>query len=276
MSTEVLAEGNVAVVTGAGSGIGEGLARAMAARGLRVALADINSVAVEAVAAELRDGGADAFAMTVDVSDFTAVQSLAAAVGERWGRTNLLVNNAGIEVSGLLWNVPVEHWQRIVEVNLNGVFYGLRAFLPAMIAAGKAAHVVNTASLGGLTSSPIVSPYIATKHAVVALTESLYQDLRLAEVSVGVSVLMPGPVRTEIMQSGLAEPIDEYSIAYKAMLRDLLAKDGLDPAVAAETVLRAVADDELWIHTHPEMGDAMINARMRALLDRRPPIMTPS
>lgn len=279
MSSEVLTEGNVAVITGAGSGIGEAIARAVAGRGLRVALADVNTAAVDAVAKDLRNGGADAFAMTVDVSDFAAVESLAAAVTARWGRTNLLVNNAGVEISALLWNLSIEHWRKVIDVNLNGVFHGVRAFLPAMIESGEPAHVVNTASLGGVSISPIVSSYIASKHAVVALTECLHQDLRTAEVAtVGVSVLMPGPVRTRIMENTDAyvdENLDERSAAYRTMLRDLLAEHGMDPAAAAEIVLRGVADNELWIHTHPEMGDAMINDRTRALLDRKPPNLTP-
>jgi len=274
MSAEVLTEGNVAVVTGAGSGIGEGIARAVAGRGLRVALADVNTAAVDAVAKDLCNDGADAFAMTVDVRDFAAVESLAAAVTARWGRTNLLVNNAGVEISALLWNLPVEHWRKVIDVNLNGVFHGVRAFLPSMIDSGEPAHVVNTASLGGVSISPVVSSYIASKHAVVALTECLHQDLRLAGVAaVGVSVLMPGPVRTKVMENAVL--IDEHSTAYHTALRDMLAKDGMDPVVVAEAVLRGIADDELWIHTHPEIGDAMINARTRALLDRQPPAITP-
>ena len=279
MSAEVLTEGNVAVITGGGSGIGEAIARAVAGRGLRVALADIDTAAVEAVAKDLRDGGTEAFAATVDVSDFAAVESLAATVTARWGRTNLLVNNAGIEISALLWDLSIEHWRKVIDVNLNGVFHGVRAFLPAMIASGEPAHLVNTASLGGVSISPVVSSYIASKHAVVALTECLHHDLRLAGVAaVGVSALMPGPVRTKIMEHAEAhvdEYLDEHSTAYHTMLRNLLAEHGMDPAEAAEIVLRGIADDELWIHTHPEMGDAMINDRTRALLDRQPPTLTP-
>jgi len=199
--------GRVAVVTGAASGIGLALAQRWAAEGMRVVLADVEHEplerAAEALAAE--HGAGNVLAVPTDVRDEGAVDALAAATFERFGTAHLLCNNAGVGVGGLTWTVPADRWRWIVEVNLLSVAHGIRAFVPRMIDQGEG-HVVNTASAAGVLTGPGMGPYFATKHAVVALSESLHFDLQLTGAAVGVSVLCPEWVRTQIADSERTRP----------------------------------------------------------------------
>jgi NAD(P)-dependent dehydrogenase (short-subunit alcohol dehydrogenase family) len=199
--------GKVAVVTGAASGIGLALAQRWAAEGMRVVLADVEREpldrAAEALAAE--HGAGNVLAVPTDVRDDGAVDALAAATFDRFGTAHLLCNNAGVGVGGLTWTVPADRWRWIVEVNLLSVAHGIRAFVPRMIDQGEG-HVVNTASAAGVLTGPGMGPYFATKHAVVALSESLHFDLQLTGAAVGVSVLCPEWVRTQIADSERTRP----------------------------------------------------------------------
>lgn len=270
MPTDVLAPDRVAVVTGAGSGIGAALTRALARRGLRVALADIDSARIDTLALELVRSGADVIAVPTDVSDLASVEALARTVRERWGPTNLLVNNAGIETTGTLWEIAPQRWDATISINLSGVYHGVRAFVPGMIAAKEPAHVVNLASVGGLGTGPFQAPYIITKHGVLVLTECLWQEFATEKIPIGVSAVLPGPVSTEIFVDASSADDRGPGAVHLDQMRNLLATYGMPPNVAAELVLAGIEADDLWIHTHPEMSDAAIRARTSALLSREP------
>jgi NAD(P)-dependent dehydrogenase (short-subunit alcohol dehydrogenase family) len=222
-------QGKVAVVTGGASGIGLALARRFLADGALVTIADVEEAALgEAAAALGHEHDADrVLAVRTDVRDAEAVDALAAATFERFGTAHVVCNNAGVGVGGLTWTIPADRWRWIVEVNLLGVANGIRAFVPRLIDQGEG-HVVNTASSAGLLTGPGMSPYFATKHAVVALSESLYFDLQYVDGAggVGVSVLCPEWVRTRIADSERNRPDD-----VSAMVLPDPAPGGTVPAV---------------------------------------------
>ncbi|HEX6236586.1 MAG TPA: SDR family NAD(P)-dependent oxidoreductase [Acidimicrobiales bacterium] len=255
--------GKVAVVTGAASGIGLELATRFADEGMSVVLADVERDALDAAAETLAGAaGADrVLAVPTDVRDDAAVATLAEATFDRFGTAHVVCNNAGVGVGGLAWTVPADRWRWIVEVNLLAVSHGIRAFVPRMIEQGEG-HVVNTASAAGLLTGPGMSPYFATKHAVVALSESLHFDLQLVGAPVGVSVLCPEWVRTQIHDSernrpdGVGEmaPLPGEGGDAAPVMREFvrsLVDNGLDPADVAGMVVDAVRSGRFWITTHP-------------------------
>ena len=252
-------EGRVAVVTGAASGIGRALVDRFAAEGMRVVLADIERQALDdawrEVAAEHGDDAV--LAVPTDVGDDASVEALAAATFERFGTAHVVCNNAGVGVGGLTWTVPADRWRWAVDVNLLGVARGVRAFVPRMIEQGEG-HVVNTASAAGLLTGPVMAPYYATKHAVVALSEALWFDLQVVGSPVGVSVLCPEWVRTRIHESERNRPegVDEMpgvadgdGPGVREVIQGLVA-GGLDPAAVAATVVEAIRSGRFWITTH--------------------------
>ena len=251
-------QGKVAVVTGAASGIGLGLATRFGQEDMNVVLADVQRDALDAAAAGLTEQlGADrVLAMPTDVRREDEVEALAAATFERFGTAHVLCNNAGIGTGGLAWMVPADRWRWIVEVNLLSVAHGIRAFVPRMIEQGEG-HVVNTASAAGLSTGPVMSPYYATKHAVVALSESLYFDLQIAAAPVGVSVLCPEWVRTNIADAERNRPPEVAEIVLppdapveaRSIIESLVA-GGLDPAEVAGHVVEAIRTGRFWVLTH--------------------------
>lgn len=271
----------VAVVTGAGSGIGRAMADRFAAEGMRVVLADVEAPALERAAGELAERGASVLAVPTDVSNAEAVDILAARTLETFGAVHLLCNNAGVVSAAPFWELPLADWAWVLGVNLWGVIHGCRVFVPRMLAQGGEAHIVNTASMAGLVSSPYNAIYNVAKHGVVTLSETLYFDLLLREAPIGVSVLCPGFVATRIIDADRNRPADaarpaaEPDAAAAAALeagRQMLAS-GLDPAVVAERVLAAVRENRFWILTHPEMKP-LIRARLEDILAERNPQMS--
>jgi NAD(P)-dependent dehydrogenase (short-subunit alcohol dehydrogenase family) len=256
-------EGKVAVVTGGASGIGLALANRFARAGMRVVVADVERGALDEATEALADEfGADTvLGVTTDVRDEVAVDALAAATFERFDTVHVLCNNAGVGVGGLTWNVPADRWRWIVDVNLLGVANGIRSFVPRLIEQGEG-HVVNTASAAGILTGPGMAPYFATKHAVVALSESLHFDLQLTGAPVGVSVLCPGWVRTRIADSERnrpgdvaeaaepAEPVDGVDAEAIRALMEGLVDSGMDPDEVADQVADAVRTGRFWILTH--------------------------
>ena len=250
-------DGKVAVVTGAASGIGLGLVTRFGREGMNVVLADVEREPLDRAAAALSDelGPDRVLAVPTDVRHEEAVEALAAATFERFGTAHVLCNNAGVGVGGMAWTVPADRWRWILEVNLLSVAHGIRAFVPRMIEQGEG-HVVNTASAAGILTGPAMSPYYATKHGVVALSESLHFDLRLMETAVGVSVLCPEWVRTNIGDSERNRPADVAEVEpppnapeIRPILEALVA-GGLDPAEVAGRVVDAMRDGTFWIFTH--------------------------
>src|SRR3954451_489135 len=198
-------QGKVAVVTGAASGIGYAVAARAAAEGMTVVLADIDAPRLQEAARSLRAGGADARAMVADVSDRDSVTDLARRVAQEAGETWLLVNNAGVYLSAPFTEMPAADWEFVLGVNLWGVVHCLQAFLPGMVERDSG-HVVNTSSIDGLVTVRNAAGYVAAKHAVSALSETLYRELEEAGSSVGISVLCPAAVATDILNSGRHRP----------------------------------------------------------------------
>jgi NAD(P)-dependent dehydrogenase (short-subunit alcohol dehydrogenase family) len=249
-------DGKIAVVTGAASGIGLALTRALAARNARVVMADIDPHRLAEAAA-----GIDAesvVSVPTDVASIESWNALAATVQEHFGTTaHLLFNNAGVQRPGRIWNVPTEDFEWLVRINLMGAFNGVRAFVPAMIERGEPAHVVNTASISGVLGFPRIGPYAATKYGIVGLSESLLHDLTEKGAPIGVSVLCPGAVAT-----GLAANSASIRGAEPVATPD----EGADPGAVAELVLDAVAANRFWIFTHPAY-DELIRRRTDWMLD---------
>jgi NAD(P)-dependent dehydrogenase (short-subunit alcohol dehydrogenase family) len=261
-------DGRVAVVTGGASGIGLALARRFATRGMRIVIGDVEEPALKAAVDELTDGGADVIGVPTDVTDPEQVEELARAAEKRFGAIHIACNNAGVGAGGLSWEAPLETWQWVIGVNLWGVIHGVRSFVPRIIEQ-DAGHVVNTASVAGLVAAPFMGPYNASKHAVVAISETLHHELALMAPHVKVSVLCPAWVNTRIGESERNRPghlavegSEEESVMQSA-LAGFLA-NGLDPAAVAERVHDAIVADRFWVLTHDNEDAWMTAVRNRA------------
>lgn len=260
-----LEAGQVAVVTGAANGIGAALAAALVARGLRVVIADIDTGALEKTADVL---GTGVLAVTTDVADLAQVRALADRTLAEFGRVDLVVNNAGMGSGGPSWEIDPAAWDRVWAVNVGGVVNGVHVFTPHLIAAGRG-HIVNTASLAGLTVGLFGAPYAASKAAIISISESLRGELDLIAPEVGVTVVCPGPVDTQMFR-GLAElaapdaapepgampPEVMAKLAPMMAAITEMAKETLPPARAAEIILAAVEAGKMYETTHPGMARA--------------------
>lgn len=267
-----LERGQVAVVTGAASGLGLGLAHAFAARGLGVVLADVEAGPLETAVAAMEADGHEVLGVPTDVRFQEQLDALAAATLERFGRVDVVCNNAGvIALSGPSWEAPLEDWDWVLGVNLYGVVHGIRAFVPHLVAQNSG-HIVNTASGAGLATSPGMAPYTVSKHGVVALTHGLQDELAEAAPGVGVTVVCPGLFASNIMTAERNRP---DAAAPSADTGDDTALDPspewdgpkvahqlMEPAVAAEIVIEAIEADRL--HALPNMSSAIV----RAWIDR--------
>ena len=252
--------GRVAVITGAASGIGYALVEACLAAEMSVVLADLDGARLREVSAQLTEAGADVLAVECDTRRSGDLEDLAAATLERFGAVHLLCNNAGIAGVGDAWEGPDDLWARVLDVNVMGVVHGIRAFLPIMQTQAEG-HIVNTASVAGLSPVPGAAPYAASKHAVVGLSESLFCELDLAGSPVGVSVLCPAFVRTRLMVNEPTEVGDGFAAATNELLRQGV-DTGIDAADVATAVLDAVLARRFWILTHPDSRDMAV-ARVR-------------
>jgi NAD(P)-dependent dehydrogenase (short-subunit alcohol dehydrogenase family) len=276
----------VAVVTGGASGIGLAMARAFLDRGMRVVIADIEESALEKAEADL-DGGDRLAAEVCDVSDADSIDALRDTTLDRFGAVHVVCNNAGVGAGGLAWEQSLQDWRWVLGVNLWGVIHGIRTFTPLLIEQGEG-HIVNTASMAGLTSPPFMASYNVTKHAVVTLSETLFSDLQVTGATgVGVSVLCPGWVQTRIHESGRNRPAGAEAPApqpevatpppgeFESVLGNLIAT-GLDPADVAERVVEAVTDRRFYILTHPEWGGGVSARTDRIVAGEDPAIFLPS
>jgi NAD(P)-dependent dehydrogenase (short-subunit alcohol dehydrogenase family) len=259
-------KGKVAAVTGAASGIGRALALALAREGMHVGLADIGDL--QAVTLEVKSLGVDAFPMKVDVSKAADVERFAASLKD----IHVVCNNAGVSPLGAVWEMSAAEWQWIVGVNLWGVIHGVRAFAPRLIAQGEG-HIVNTASVAGLISPPGLGAYNVTKHAVVALSETLHHDLRERGSRVGVSVLCPAYVPTAIAdfeKNPFKGEKSEHLLAKEAMMKKAVAAGKLSADDVAAAVVAAVKEERFYVLTHPKIKGA-IRARLEDVLEERAP-----
>ncbi len=269
--------GGVAVITGAGAGIGAGLARHAAMLGMIVVLADIDAGALAALRDELGAAGATAVIAVCDVRDADAVHDLAERTYRDVGPVRLLVNNAGIEQFGYLWDTPVTNWRRVVDINISGVFHGVRAFLPKMMGSGDPAWVWNLSSIGGVLAAPLQGPYIVSKHAVLALTECLYLDVRSAGHAdhIHVQAVLPGAVVSNIFESAGGVDPDEgcdaaAAEAQRAAMLDVKA-GAMDPRAAAAAIFAQAAEGRFYLLTDPESVGAAMLRRANALAAQRAP-----
>ncbi|MBX5487164.1 MAG: SDR family NAD(P)-dependent oxidoreductase, partial [Mycolicibacterium hassiacum] len=249
--------GGVAVVTGAGAGIGAGLARHAHRLGMSVVLADVNADAIAALRDELNADGGTAVDVVCDVRDPDAVAELAERTYRDVGPARLLVNNAGVEQFGYLWDTPVANWNRVMDINVSGVFHGVRAFLPRMLDNPAPAWVWNLSSIGGVAAVPLQTPYIVSKHAVLALTECLRLEVQLAghDDHVHVQAVLPGAVRSNIFEAaggvdGDGADVEAAESQRRAML-DIKA-NAMDPLEAAEVVFEQAARGEFYLLTQPD------------------------
>jgi NAD(P)-dependent dehydrogenase (short-subunit alcohol dehydrogenase family) len=253
-----LEKGQVAVVTGGASGIGFALARRFAQEGLAIVLADVERTALDRAVGELCSAGAEAHGHTTDVREPEAMEALAHAVWKRNGRVDVLCNNAGVATLGRIADQTLADWEWVMGVNFWGVLNGIRAFLPRLQAAGRPAHIVNTASLAGLVDGPMLAPYFVSKHAVVSLSECLHLELQVESSPIGVSVLCPGFVRTSILDSSRnrasgPDEVEQLQRPGAAQLDQLMRfgiTSGMDPAEVADKVVAAVRDGRFWILPH--------------------------
>jgi NAD(P)-dependent dehydrogenase (short-subunit alcohol dehydrogenase family) len=247
--------GKVAVVTGAGSGIGRGLVRRCAQAGMRVVAADVESGALDETVALVARG--QAIGVETDVSDGAAVEALAQRAYDTFGAVHLLCNNAGVFQAGVLWDRTVADWEWVLGVNVWGIIHGIRAFVPRMIAAGEPGHIVNTSSLAGVVSNAYSGPYNTSKFAALGLTECLAHDLAAANASIGASVLVPGAVNTRIAEStrnrpeSLAEGVGAADAAFVDQMLAKQSETGADPLAVADLVLDAVQRGQFIIPTSP-------------------------
>ncbi|MDI3423414.1 SDR family NAD(P)-dependent oxidoreductase [Streptomyces luteolus] len=283
-----LRPGQVAVVTGAASGIGLAMARRFAADGLKVVLADVEEAALDKAAADLRGTGAEVHARVVDVSERDSVTELADAAYDAYGAVHVLCNNAGVGsgAEGRMWEHEPNDWKWAFAVNVWGVFHGVQAFLPRMLAGGEPGHVVNTSSGdGGIAPLPTASVYAVTKAAVVTLTESLYAHLKAEHARVGASVLFPGPhmLRTGLWESHRNRP-ERYAKQrprrtpyrslgqWEAAMKEAGQEVRFTPVEeVADFVADGIREDRFWLLPESEHSDRQIRARSQSMLDRADP-----
>jgi NAD(P)-dependent dehydrogenase (short-subunit alcohol dehydrogenase family) len=254
--------GQVAVITGGASGIGFGLAEALAARGVHLVLADIREEALEPAAGALRVLGAEVAIIPTDVSDRDSVDELANRTLERFGRVDLVCNNAGLICPGApLWEQDTRTWERMIAVKLMGVVNGVQAFAPIMIKQGSG-HFLNTASSGGLATLRNRTPYTATMHAVVGLTETLAVELKAESPTLGATVLCPGLVDTAIGQNSATLGAIKPPSSAAVTMRSIAASSGgiLTPLEVAEAAIAGIEEDR--VHVAPG-HDVLARARAR-------------
>ena len=265
--------GGVAVVTGAGAGIGSGIARRAGALGMMVVVTDISGERAETVAAEIRSAGGTAAAMVVDVSKPAELDRLAAETFERFGAVRLLVNNAGIETIGNTWEIPAERWEATLNINIHGIVHGVRAFVPYMLKFGREAWIANLASIGAFGVMPTQTAYIMTKHAVQSFSECLYLELQLAKAPIHVSSVMPGMLKTSIFEASAGAGEPDSARHHRQVMFDLMKTHGMDLDEGCRLILEQIARKQFWVSTQPEMTEQALVARMEFFRTQSPPTL---
>lgn len=274
--------GRVAVVTGAGSGLGREFAQTAAQLGMKLVLADVDAGALEAASGALQEAGHDVLAMVCDVRKAAHVEELADAAMIRFGAVHLVFNNAGVGAAGLIWENTEADWEWVLGVNLWGVIHGVRVFTPLMLACaqrdpGYRGHIVNTASMAGLLNAPAMGVYNVSKHAVVSLSETLYHDLKLVDAPIGASVLCPYFVPTGIAGSERHRPGDLRAAggptasqrAAQALVQHAVTSGKVSAADVARITFDAIRRGDFYIYSHPqalagvaERVDAIVHGRL--------------
>jgi NAD(P)-dependent dehydrogenase (short-subunit alcohol dehydrogenase family) len=271
------------VITGAGSGLGREFALLAAKLGMRLVLADVQQDALKQTEASVTALGADVLSHVCDVRRGDEVESLAQAAVKRFGAIHVVFNNAGVGAGGLIWESTQQDWEWVLGVNLWGVIHGVRVFTPLMLASAKAdpnfeGHIINTASMAGLLTPPAMGIYNVSKHAVVALTETLYHDLSLIDAPIGVSVLCPYFVPTGISHSDSVRPSDTQATTQptrsqqisQAMLEKAVSAGKISAAEVAQITFDAIKAGQFYIYSHPQaLGN--VERRMQDILQAHNP-----
>jgi NAD(P)-dependent dehydrogenase (short-subunit alcohol dehydrogenase family) len=277
-------QGATAVITGAASGFGLEASRIAAKRGMNVVMADVQQDALDVAVAEISGMGAQVLAYRLDISKSDEVEALAVATMARFGAPNFVFNNAGVGAGGLIWEHTLKDWEWVIGVNLMGVAHGVRVFTPLMLAAAKAnplyeGHIVNTASMAGLLNAPNMGVYNVTKHAVVSLSETLYQDLALVTDQIQASVLCPYFVPTGITQSHRNRPSDLRDQGVKPTRSQLIGQAMSDKAVSsgkrtaaevAQYVFDAMDEGRFYVYSHPKALGSVQTRLDDVMLGRNP------
>jgi len=276
-------KGRTAVITGAGSGFGLEASRIAAGLGMNIVMADVQQDALDRAVAEIEALGAAVLPFRLDVAKAAEVEALGAATFARFGAPHFVFNNAGVGAGGLIWETTLKDWEWVVGVNLMGVAHGIRVFTPMMLAAAAKdpsfeGHIVNTASMAGLLNAPNMGVYNATKSAVVAMSETLYQDLRLVTDQISASVLCPFFVPTGITSSDRNRPADmrddsqpsRSQLIGRAMSDKAVSSGRVSAAEVAQFVFDAVASDQFYIYSHPK-SLASVQVRMEDIMTLRNP-----
>ena len=275
-------KGKTAVLTGAASGFGLECARIGASLGMNLVLVDVQQDALDKAAAEVQASGAAVLALKVDVSKAAEMEALGRAVQQRFGAPHFVFNNAGVGAGGLIWENTTQDWEWVIGVNLMGVAHGIRVFTPMMLEAAASdpsyqGHIVNTASMAGLLNAPNMGIYGASKHAVVSMSETLYQDLSLVTQQVGASVLCPFFVPTGITQSHRNRPADmaaakptRSQLIGQAMSDKAVGSGKVTAAEVAQMVFDAIAANQFYIYSHPK-AIASVQTRMEDIMLARNP-----
>ncbi|MFF0554963.1 SDR family NAD(P)-dependent oxidoreductase [Streptomyces sp. NPDC004266] len=264
--------GRTAVITGASSGIGAGLARHAAGLGMKLVLADIAAERLAGFAGELSATGAEVTAVVTDVADPASVEALADTAYTRFGAVDLLVNNAGIMAMGYSWEIPADRWDAVLRVNIGGYVNGVRAFVPRMLERGEKAWVVNVSSIGGMLPSPLMAPYSVTKFGTLALTESLHYEMLMKGAPIQVSVVTPGSVRSEIFRAARPDENAPPEIAaFGEQLQSLADEHGLTPEEHAARVFEMVAEGKYWAIPQPEQLFPALQPRTDMILGQENP-----
>ena len=275
--------GRTAVITGAGSGFGLEASRIAARRGMNVVMADVQADALERAAAEIASLGAKVLAQRLDVSKAAEVEALGRSVFARFGAPHFVFNNAGVGAGGLIWENTLADWEWVIGVNVMGVAHGVRVFTPMMLKAaakdpGYEGHIVNTASMAGLLNPPNMGVYNVSKHAVVSLSETLYQDLRLVTDQIGASVLCPFFVPTGITESQrnrpdalrAADKPTKSQLIGKAMTNRAVSSGKISAADVAQMVFTAIEASRFYIYSHPK-SLASVQTRLEDIVQARNP-----
>ena len=275
-------KGKTAVLTGAGSGFGLECARIGARLGMNVVLVDVQQDALDAATAEIQAAGAQVLPFKLDVSNASQMEAMGAAVLARFGAPHLVFNNAGVGSGGLIWENSVKDWEWVLGVNVMGVAHGVRIFIPMMLEAAKQdatwqGHIVNTASMAGLLNAPNMGVYNVSKHAVVSLSETLYQDLSLVTDQISVSVLCPFFVATGISQSHRNRPSElrgskptQSQLIGQAMSEKAVSSGKVSAADVAQLVFDAVASNQFYIYSHPKAIKS-VQTRLEDIVQTRNP-----
>jgi short-subunit dehydrogenase len=253
--------GKVAVITGAASGIGRGLAEHCASLDMKLVLADRDEAQLSVLGDELQARGVPCLCIPTDVAEAAAVERLAQSSFQQFGRVDLLFNNAGVLLSGYSWERSPEDWQWLLNINVMGVIHGIHSFVPRMLEQGGEAHIINTASIAAFLAAPLMGPYTVSKKAVLALSETLHHELQMVNPAIAVSVLCPGQVASAIADSGAdrESAVEGDGGSARSQFQDYLRADiaaGMSPQRCAELVFEAIRERRFWIFPHPEFKPA--------------------